>query len=234
MRPCGNKGLGPAIAMQAADRDGPWLAARRAGPGANWFDQRLAFAKRQPFRAAADDAAPDQPERRGADDAEQRYPVGYQREVDSEFVAAGDEFRGGVQSRVDQKEAVSIGQGGVLGALFQREGMLGANRARPAAMMLSAARSASVTGDPSALPSTFMAERLTARMAAPAWVTMSVSGSISSVAARGVGWRSCLIHELGTICCSSCLTIAAPCWQHAAAQCIKPSSMRDCNFPPET
>ena len=31
----------------------------------------------------------------------------------------------------------------------------------------------------------------------------------------------------GLICCSSCLTIAALCWQHAAAQCIKPSSMRD-------
>src|SRR6267142_1775383 len=61
--------------------------------------------------------------------------------------------------------------------------MPGATWARPSAMIRSAARSASVTGDPSVLPSTFMAERLTARMAAPARITMSVSGSISAAAA---------------------------------------------------
>src|SRR6185436_20987960 len=118
-RSSGNKGLGPGITMQAADRRGPRLPKRGAGPGANRLDPRLAFAKRQPLGAAADDAAPDQPERRRTDDAKQRYPVGYQRQVDGEFVAAGDEFLGAVE-RVDQKEAVSIGQRGLLGALFRQ------------------------------------------------------------------------------------------------------------------
>src|ERR1700737_4060398 len=49
-------------------------------------------------------------------------------------------------------------------------------------MIRSAARSASVTGEPSALPSIFMAARLTLRMAAPARTTRSVSGSISAAA----------------------------------------------------
>ena len=91
--------------MRAADGDGPGLAARRAGPGADRLDQRRAVAKRQPLRAAADDAAPDQSERRRADDAEQRRAVGHQRQIDGEFVAAGDEFLGAVE-RVDQEEAV--------------------------------------------------------------------------------------------------------------------------------
>src|SRR5256885_3088190 len=50
-------------------------------------------------------------------------------------------------------------------------------------MIRSAATSASVTGVPSSLPSTFIAGRLTARMAAPAWTTRSVKGSISAAAA---------------------------------------------------
>src|SRR5712672_4627780 len=50
-------------------------------------------------------------------------------------------------------------------------------------MIRSAARSASVTGVPSGLPSTFIAGRLTARMAAPARTTSSVNGSISAAAA---------------------------------------------------
>jgi len=49
-------------------------------------------------------------------------------------------------------------------------------------MTWSAAISASVTGDPSALPRVAMVERLTARMAAPAFMTSSVSGSISATA----------------------------------------------------
>ena len=113
-RPCRNEGFGPGIAMRAADRDRPRLAARRAGAGANRLDQRFALAKRQPFRAAADDAAPDQPERGRADDAEQRRSVGHQRQIDGEFVAAGDEFLGAVE-RVDQEEAFLIGQRGLHG-----------------------------------------------------------------------------------------------------------------------
>src|SRR5258706_7366631 len=50
-------------------------------------------------------------------------------------------------------------------------------------MIRSAARSASVTGVPSGLPSTFIAGRLTARIAAPARTTSSVNGSISAAAA---------------------------------------------------
>ena len=62
---------------------------------------------RQPFGAAADQPAPDQSERRRADDAEQRHAVGHQRQIDGELVAAGDKFLGAVQ-RIDQKEAAVI------------------------------------------------------------------------------------------------------------------------------
>ena len=81
-----------------------WLAARRTCPGVNRFDLRLALAERQPFRAASDNAAPDQPERGRADDAEQRRPPGDEGQIDGEFVAAGDEFLGAVQG-VDQEKA---------------------------------------------------------------------------------------------------------------------------------
>ena len=117
-RPCGNEGFGPGIAMRAADRDRPGRPGRRAATGVDRFDQRRdAVAHRQPLGAAADDAAPDQPERRRADDAEQRRAVGHQREIDGEFVAAGDEFLGAVE-RVDQEEAAVRGQPRQMGALF--------------------------------------------------------------------------------------------------------------------
>src|SRR6202790_2975912 len=64
--------------------------------------------------------------------------------------------------------------------------MSGAIRARPSAMIRSAARSASVTGEPSSLPSTRIAPRLIARMAVPAWITSSVKGSISAAAVSRV------------------------------------------------
>ena len=62
---------------------------------------------RQPFGAAPDHAAPDQSERRRTDDAEQRHTVAHQREIDREFVAAGDKFLGAVE-RVDQEETAAI------------------------------------------------------------------------------------------------------------------------------
>ena len=62
-------------------------------------------------------------------------------------------------------------------------GIDGISRARPSPMMRSAARSASVTGDPSSLPSTFMTRRSMAMIAAPAWTTRSVRGAISAAAA---------------------------------------------------
>ena len=65
--------------------------------------------------------APDQSERGRGDDAEQRHAVGHQRQIDGEFVAAGDEFLGAVE-RVDQEEAVSIGQ------LRQMDALLGQRR----------------------------------------------------------------------------------------------------------
>ncbi len=61
---------------------------------------------RQPLGAAADQPAPDQAERRRADDPQQRRPVGDQSEIDREFVAAGDKFLGAVQG-VDQEEAAA-------------------------------------------------------------------------------------------------------------------------------
>jgi hypothetical protein len=61
----------------------------------------------------------------------------------------------------------------------------GSSRASPSAMTRSAARSASVTGDPSAFPLRIMVRRSTARMAAPARATRSVSGSISAAAVSG-------------------------------------------------
>ena len=75
--PCGDEGFGPGIAMRAADRDRstgwPRGGQRRVRIGSA---QRLPVAERQPLGAAADDAAPDQPERGRADDAEQRRAVG--------------------------------------------------------------------------------------------------------------------------------------------------------------
>ncbi len=62
---------------------------------------------RQPFRAAAHQPAPDKSERRCADNAEQRRPVGHQREIDRKLVAAGDKFLGAVE-RIDQEEAAAV------------------------------------------------------------------------------------------------------------------------------
>ena len=110
--------------MRAADCRRPWLAARRALAGVNRLDQRFALAKREPFRAAADNAAPDQPERGRADDAEQRRSVGHQRHVDGEFVAASDEFLGAVE-RIDQKKAFLAGQHGLTGLFLRQRRDLG-------------------------------------------------------------------------------------------------------------
>ena len=63
--------------------------------------------------------APEQPERGRADDAEQRHAFGHQREVDGEFVAAGDELLGAVE-RIDQEEAAAKWRRGQLDALFRQ------------------------------------------------------------------------------------------------------------------
>ena len=67
----------------------------------------------------ADDAAPDQTERRRANDAERRHAIGHQREIDSELVAARDELLGSIQ-RIDQEEAVLERRGDAGGAFFRQ------------------------------------------------------------------------------------------------------------------
>lgn len=107
--------------MGAADRNRPRRATRRAGAGVNRFHQGRVGAKRYPLGATTDDAAPDQPQRRRADDPEQRRATGHQCQVDGEFVAAGDEFLGTVE-RIDQEEAVLKGQPRLSGALLGKRG----------------------------------------------------------------------------------------------------------------
>ena len=68
--------------------------------------------------------APDQSERRRADDAEQRRAVGHQREIDREFVAAGDKFLGAIQ-RIDQKETAGIRRFRQMDALLGQRRYLG-------------------------------------------------------------------------------------------------------------
>src|SRR3984957_12520797 len=135
-----------------------------------------------------------------------------------------------------------------------RAGTSGTSRARPSRMIRSAARSASVTGEPSVLPSIFMACRLTARMAAPASITRSVRGSMRAAAASRpiVDPDECASFidrphlQLASIytfqgrksmplrCPSTqgpACTRAGLCWQHAHWQCIKPASLRDSPHP---
>ncbi len=166
-------------------------AATHGAPGAGIGRVRIGSAEPPEQPAMTSRSAPcptrprsDQPERRRADDAEQRRAVGYQREVDGELVASGDIFLGAIE-RVDQEEAAAIGRGRQMDPFFRdRAGTSGISRARPSPMIRSAARSASVTGEPSGLPSsTFRPTRSTARIAAPARITRSVKGCSSRAAA---------------------------------------------------
>src|SRR6188508_1065273 len=60
-RPSGDEALGPAVAMGAADRHRPGLAAWRARPGADRLDGGdRAACHRHPFGATPDQPAPDQ------------------------------------------------------------------------------------------------------------------------------------------------------------------------------
>src|SRR5665213_2996162 len=102
--PLRDKGLGAAVEMRAADRHGPG----RAGPGMRAsMDRRGDFICLQALGAFPNQAAPDQSERRRADNAQKRRPVRHQRDVDRELAAASDEFLGAVE-RIDQKEAAMI------------------------------------------------------------------------------------------------------------------------------
>ena len=72
--PAVDEGFGPGIAMRAADRRDPGLAAFRQRRVRIGSAHGAVPSPTQPLGAAADDAAPDQSKRRRADDAEQRRP----------------------------------------------------------------------------------------------------------------------------------------------------------------
>jgi hypothetical protein len=72
-----------------------------------------------PFGAAADQPPPQQPDRRRADDAEQRDTVGHQRDVHGELAAAGEELLGSVE-RIDQEEAAAERRDHVVRPLFRQ------------------------------------------------------------------------------------------------------------------
>src|SRR5579864_8378223 len=90
--------------MRAADHDDGVAIGPRPGADRCWRFGRMR--KRNPRGAAADDAAPQRAERRRADEAEERRPLGHERDIDRIFVAAGDEFTRAVE-RVDQKVAAA-------------------------------------------------------------------------------------------------------------------------------
>src|SRR5205814_5419768 len=123
-RPPGDEALGPAVAMGAADSHRPGLAAWRARPGTDRLDggDRVVD-HRQALGAVPDQPAPDQAQRRRADEAEQRLAVAHQCEVDRELVAAGDELLGAVE-RIDQEKAAAIGWRRLMQTLFGQRGDL--------------------------------------------------------------------------------------------------------------
>ena len=102
-----------------------------SGPGVDRLGRADGVAGyRHAFGAAADQPAPYQSERRRADDAKQRHPVGHQREIDRELVAAGDKFLGAVK-RIDQKKAGAIGRVGTMQALLGERGDRGKQTRQP-------------------------------------------------------------------------------------------------------
>ena len=92
------------------------------------------------------------PQRRRRHDAEHRAPAAHDRDIDGELVAAGDEFAGAVE-RIDQDERVrEVARAARWpAASSDTTGTPGSTRARPSRITASAAWSAAVTGDWSAL-----------------------------------------------------------------------------------
>src|SRR5436853_143131 len=80
--------------------------------------------------AATAQPPPHQPERRRADKAEQRLAIAYQRKVDREFAAAGDELLGAVE-RIDQEEAAHVGRARLIEALLRQRRYVGRNPREP-------------------------------------------------------------------------------------------------------
>ena len=108
----------------------------------------------QPLCAAADDAAPDAPERRCRDDAGGGGAVGDEAYIDRVLVAAGDELARAVE-RIDENEAGAAMLAPARSALSsEMTGSGSPSRARPSRITASAASSAAVTGEPSALSRT--------------------------------------------------------------------------------
>ena len=119
-RVCGNAleiALRGGVEMGAADHDDQF--ARSASACANRLRRRnLPAGKFQALGAVADNPAPDEPERRRNDNAELRYSLRHEPDIDSIFVAAGDEFARAVE-RIDQ-EIVGAGSGPRVFRLFLR------------------------------------------------------------------------------------------------------------------
>ena len=120
------------------------------------------------------------PLRRRGDDAETRASAGHDRNVDGEFVPSGQQFAGAVE-RVDQDEARrNAGRRAQQRGLFRHDATPGSRRARPSRITASAAWSAAVTGEWSALVRASSESRARRRgWRAAAAETMVVSSSSS-------------------------------------------------------
>src|SRR3984893_7815954 len=114
-------------AIKASVRSSPCerlTATIQGAPGCGWARVWIPPAPgpaAPPSRAAADQPAPYQSERRRADDAEQRCPVGHQREIDRKLAAPGDKFLGSVE-RIDHKQAAAIRRFRQMNALLGQRG----------------------------------------------------------------------------------------------------------------
>jgi hypothetical protein len=90
--------------MRAADGGDQPVDGGRARPDGDTLARlrgRQARRQAQALCALSGDAAPNETERRRGNDAEHRDTVAYDRHVDGEFVAAGDEFPSPIE-RVDK------------------------------------------------------------------------------------------------------------------------------------
>src|ERR1700722_18676619 len=95
--------FGARFEMRAADHDDGFACGPR--PGAD-RDGHAGVGAKDAVGTAADDTAPEDSERRRADDAEQGCPFSHERDIDRIFVTAGDEFPRAVEW-VDQKVAAA-------------------------------------------------------------------------------------------------------------------------------
>ena len=98
------------------------------------------------------DPAPQYSLRRSRDDAESRAAAGHDRNIDGEFIPSGEQLAGAVEG-IDQDEAAGEARSRACRPPPTRPPTPGSTRARPSRMAASAAWSAAVTGEKSALVS---------------------------------------------------------------------------------